>query len=237
MEIDMHALPDSFRATRSASGSTLTKTKRARSPTSAGPCERPTKRFSFGGDTSISVPLPRNPHIPLAEDWVAQTSGLRIASPLLAQAPVLGTVEEAGDVEHQFEERSRAAEDVVDSPMTDGDVSMTSSPPGTQRSSPPALPLPPSISQPQPHFLHPPGMLHFGQEPPQIPLPTIEMQAIPPSPVQEISASGSYAQLHALGHRGAVGGHGGRKQKFTMGPRADCEKCRMGVKGHWMHFD
>ncbi|KAG1756486.1 uncharacterized protein EDB91DRAFT_18411 [Suillus paluster] len=29
----------------------------------------------------------------------------------------------------------------------------------------------------------------------------------------------------------------GRKQRFTMGPRADCLKCRMGVKGHWMHFD
>jgi hypothetical protein len=28
-----------------------------------------------------------------------------------------------------------------------------------------------------------------------------------------------------------------RKQRFTMGPRADCEKCRLGVKGHWMHFD
>lgn len=28
-----------------------------------------------------------------------------------------------------------------------------------------------------------------------------------------------------------------RKQRFTMGPRFDCEKCRLGVKGHWMHFD
>jgi len=28
-----------------------------------------------------------------------------------------------------------------------------------------------------------------------------------------------------------------RKQRFTMGPRSDCEKCRLGVKGHWMHFD
>lgn len=28
-----------------------------------------------------------------------------------------------------------------------------------------------------------------------------------------------------------------RRQRFTMGPRADCEKCRMGVKGHWVHFD
>ncbi|KAG2158414.1 uncharacterized protein EDB93DRAFT_1121317 [Suillus bovinus] len=29
----------------------------------------------------------------------------------------------------------------------------------------------------------------------------------------------------------------GRKQRFTMGPRADCPKCRIGEKGHWMHFD
>ena len=28
-----------------------------------------------------------------------------------------------------------------------------------------------------------------------------------------------------------------RKQRFTMGPRADCEQCRMRVKGHYMHFD
>lgn len=27
------------------------------------------------------------------------------------------------------------------------------------------------------------------------------------------------------------------KRPVTMGPRADCEKCRMRVKGHWMHFD
>jgi hypothetical protein len=27
-----------------------------------------------------------------------------------------------------------------------------------------------------------------------------------------------------------------RKQRFTMGPRTDCEKCRLGVKGHWVHY-
>lgn len=26
------------------------------------------------------------------------------------------------------------------------------------------------------------------------------------------------------------------RQKFSMGPRSDCEKCRMGVKGHSVHF-
>jgi hypothetical protein len=25
--------------------------------------------------------------------------------------------------------------------------------------------------------------------------------------------------------------------RVTMGPRADCEKCRQKVPGHWMHFD
>lgn len=28
-----------------------------------------------------------------------------------------------------------------------------------------------------------------------------------------------------------------QQQRFTMGPRADCEKCRLGVKGHWVHLD
>ncbi|KAH7910655.1 hypothetical protein BJ138DRAFT_1152437 [Hygrophoropsis aurantiaca] len=28
-----------------------------------------------------------------------------------------------------------------------------------------------------------------------------------------------------------------RKQRFTMGPRADCLKCKMSVKGHWAHLD
>ena len=28
-----------------------------------------------------------------------------------------------------------------------------------------------------------------------------------------------------------------RKPRVTMGPRPDCEKCRMGVKGHWMHIE
>ena len=27
------------------------------------------------------------------------------------------------------------------------------------------------------------------------------------------------------------------KRRVSMGPRADCDKCRLGVKGHWMHYD
>ncbi|KAF9452266.1 hypothetical protein P691DRAFT_805147 [Macrolepiota fuliginosa MF-IS2] len=28
-----------------------------------------------------------------------------------------------------------------------------------------------------------------------------------------------------------------RKQRFAMGPRADCEKCRLGIKGHFVHLE
>ncbi|TIB78989.1 hypothetical protein E3Q22_00736 [Wallemia mellicola] len=28
-----------------------------------------------------------------------------------------------------------------------------------------------------------------------------------------------------------------RKVRFTMGPRADCLKCKLGIKGHYSHFD
>lgn len=28
-----------------------------------------------------------------------------------------------------------------------------------------------------------------------------------------------------------------KKQRVTMGPRSDCEKCQRGIKGHWMHLD
>ncbi|KAL4068085.1 hypothetical protein J3A83DRAFT_3809189 [Scleroderma citrinum] len=35
----------------------------------------------------------------------------------------------------------------------------------------------------------------------------------------------------------SMSGPVGRRQRFTMGPRADCIKCRMGVKGHWVHLD
>lgn len=28
-----------------------------------------------------------------------------------------------------------------------------------------------------------------------------------------------------------------RKQRFTMGPRAGCEKCRLGIKGHFVHLE
>jgi hypothetical protein len=48
------------------------------------------------------------------------------------------------------------------------------------------------------------------------------------SSAMSISPTNSYAVL---------GSPASKKQRFMMGPRANCEKCRLGVKGHWVHLD
>lgn len=70
-------------------------------------------------------------------------------------------------------------------------------------------------------------------EPPYVPLPSHGLPCAP---------EGTPALLVPHSHPGdpsnttqATGPP--RKQRFTMGPRADCEMCRMRVKGHYMHFD
>ncbi|KAH9857694.1 hypothetical protein C2E23DRAFT_881266 [Lenzites betulinus] len=81
-------------------------------------------------------------------------------------------------------------------------------------------------------------------------IPAIQVQAATPSPVQLFSQpplgdpcfAGSAVTIASppvdfLGHGQQQQGAQGRKQRFTMGPRADCEMCRLRVKGHYMHFD
>ncbi|KAI5124496.1 hypothetical protein M0805_003023 [Coniferiporia weirii] len=51
---------------------------------------------------------------------------------------------------------------------------------------------------------------------------SVALDAYPSSPL-------SPSNLRSGGHR--------RRQLLSMGPRADCEKCRLRVPGHWMHFD
>lgn len=87
---------------------------------------------------------------------------------------------------------------------------------------------PPPFSQHQHHL---PGPSHADAlEQHQLLLPSIHVHAATPSPVSMHHPSPSPSPT-------AASGGGGRKQRFTMGPRADCEKCRAGVRGHWMHFD
>ncbi|KAI0831768.1 hypothetical protein BC628DRAFT_1335988 [Trametes gibbosa] len=52
------------------------------------------------------------------------------------------------------------------------------------------------------------------------------------SPALEFSAHNHHHQQHQQQQAPP-----GRRQRFTMGPRADCEMCRLRVKGHYAHFD
>ncbi|KAI3610464.1 hypothetical protein WG66_007061 [Moniliophthora roreri] len=94
--------------------------------------------------------------------------------------------------------------------------------------------LPSSTSQggPLPHStLYPPEL------PPAInvlpPTPDVIVHAgftRPSSPISDTSMSISNSPVTAVSSPS-------RRQRFTMGPRADCEKCRLGVKGHSVHLD
>ncbi|EED81710.1 predicted protein [Postia placenta Mad-698-R] len=187
MDVDAIPSTDSRRASCPMSGS-LKPAKRARSPASASSFERPSvryhhflrrseaihKRTAFGGDTSIAIPIARHPGF--ADDWVAQTGGLRIASPMLPKGqgpPTVALVEDS--CTH------------VKSVLTQGGIAT-----------------------------HDVAMI-----------PSIQVQGATPSPTA--TPASMYGSSDA--------GHTSRKQRFTMGPRADCEKCRLGVKGHWMHVD
>ncbi|KAH9842401.1 uncharacterized protein C8Q71DRAFT_732706 [Rhodofomes roseus] len=190
MEVDMSAPMDTFRVSR---------TKRARSPASPRASERPSKRLSMGGNACLSIPAlaPQSRHG--SEDWVVQTRGLSIESPLVAQGlqleEVRGVAAGAG--------AEREGEQMVDTTMLDEDVAMSCSPPrprlGIDAHSEPTLP--PAVQ----------GLPSTSASTTDVPMATSQSQdhTAPPA----------------------------RKQRFTMGPRADCEKCRLGVKGHWMHFD
>ncbi|KZS98995.1 hypothetical protein SISNIDRAFT_6945 [Sistotremastrum niveocremeum HHB9708] len=50
------------------------------------------------------------------------------------------------------------------------------------------------------------------------------------SPMSISSPSGSWSAQSPLSPNS-------KKPRVTMGPRADCPKCKMGTPGHWMHYN
>ncbi|KAI0736668.1 hypothetical protein C8Q72DRAFT_801061 [Fomitopsis betulina] len=186
MEVDMSASTDTFRVTRS---------KRARSPTSPDPNQRRLKRPSLGPNACLPMPPTRTRYG--SEDWVKQTRTLSIDAPLAVQGAAFIGAQGVATIPGAV----RGGDQMMDTAMFDEDVAMTSSPPrprvGIDAHSEPSMPL---------------------QEPTLIgPVPPSAPDASITSPNPQQSAP--------------------RRQKFTMGPRSDCEKCRLGVKGHWAHYD
>ncbi|KAJ7632482.1 hypothetical protein FB45DRAFT_912556 [Roridomyces roridus] len=210
LEIEMHS--PSFRTTRSVSA------KRARSPDS--PSERPTKRPSLA--IASSEPASAFPHLSSrgssrhsSEDLVQQAGDLSIESPLFAFGaivPEIATMDEEGMLvdDEQVPEISRRP--YLAPLRTHSDAFMQDSAQinyaATTSLFPPSINIQPAT-------------------------PELLSRTRPSTPVRDhdgmsISPTTSFSILGSPTSR--------KQQRFMMGPKANCEKCRLGVKGHWAHF-
>ncbi|KAF8061580.1 hypothetical protein FPV67DRAFT_1509477 [Lyophyllum atratum] len=233
MEVDLHS--PSFRALRSFSSST----KRARSPETS--FDRPSKRpslavdhsrpesFSYANSSGNASPASSS-RFP-SEDWVHQADGLTIDSPVI---PGSGLTEDR-DEDMNMEPDEPPAED------------------HTQR---PDLPPLQTMSYTQ-TALYPPQQHHHHQHTPlsATSAPTLSgplVTVLPPTPaLPPLSTAYIDAPQTRPSTPGAQTGASSamlvtsfaaadvtspRKQRFTMGPRTDCIKCQLGVKGHSVHY-
>ncbi|KAK7467058.1 hypothetical protein VKT23_004120 [Stygiomarasmius scandens] len=213
MEIDL--APRSFKTMSTGLSSV---SKRARSPEeSEDHLHRPLKRRSLAAGNnssrafaqhSLQCFYPANGRH-LSEDWVQQAGDLSIDSPFDSNP----TNEDA---------------------MVSEDSDMTDS---TQfgHARPHLPPLQTSFESLPGHERPNPNVTH-----PQRPPPTINV--LPPTP--DIVAPLRFASLSSARSPISVNSppissisSPSRRHRFAMGPRADCQKCRMGVKGHAVHLD
>ncbi|KAH8829666.1 hypothetical protein DL96DRAFT_1599040 [Flagelloscypha sp. PMI_526] len=178
--------------------------KRSRSPEPE--CERPVVRLCMGLgfheadflQKRLTIDSRSMSRRTTPEDWVRQTGGLTIDSPVIMQL-----------------------EDAV---MHDGSSLAMEYESATAPTSPYLLPSSLSSNQVLPQF--PP---HTDPLPPSS------------SPHLNTLTANSGSFTHHVGSPQSATTFSPdsqmppRKQRFTMGPRSDCEKCQLGVKGHWMH--
>lgn len=225
--------------------------KRARSPETALDFDRPAKRLIIGmhedamdsGDFSDSsygmqesVPSSRYP----SEDWVRQTNGLSI--------DITTTPDESKSSNLPYEHSGLGAHS--------GDVDMMDSDENTQ-----AVAIHTSLHPPDTYrfrqFANLPNRSH-----PYLHSPEISVTPATPTSAATSTAPSAASSIHDLSElrSSLVPSEGSSmsittttsfsrslspqsplrpppRPKFSMGPRADCEKCRLGVKGHYAHFD
>ncbi|KAI0781318.1 hypothetical protein BD413DRAFT_27209 [Trametes elegans] len=264
MEVDMQPIP--LRATRSSTkrsrspsspGQYDRPSKRASSGRDTSmPLAFPPLQTSLAshGLHNPSVARLRQP----SQDWVSQTQCMRLASPVSEHSGFSTPITDDGGevrVDEIMADDSMAADEhaISTSPRPSRLVEQEPSPsPST-----PYLCPPNSIYPSQRTTLQP-------QNPNRLQIPAIQVQAATPSPVlmcahsplgspsllsstsgptfafedasmsSPSSAVSSTSEFRAQ-HQTLPGTP--KRQRFTMGPRADCELCRMRVEGHYMHFD
>jgi len=214
---------------------------------------RPTKRPTLGIRIASGPASFRDSR--RVEDWVHRTGGLHLDSPHLSCTDSAGPTSYANSTappsetgnDSSLQEETMIAEydgpvpPFIITPPVNVYVDPAPSYP-RPNSEPPSRPVPfsqarggnslaPPILSLQTNHLkpstNPVGLAPEIRILPATPSSRLGGSSLPPSPML-ISPSGSYISSPSSPNR---------KAKVTMGPRADCEKCRSGVKGHWLHYD
>ncbi|KAJ8078694.1 hypothetical protein PM082_012977 [Marasmius tenuissimus] len=227
MEIDYPSPSPSFRH----------KCKRPRSPDDMGSPHRPTKHRKPTDDRrSAFPPLPSgnsfsNSHRSTSEDWVQQASGLTIDTPVDVDGVTTSSRYEFGiensnaskphlhpliirpsfeSNTNEFTNHTAPMDDIEQHAPEPMEQTAPARPPHISLRSFPQIPPSISVQPPTPDTtVYHPGFTRS------------------PSPLSDAHMSVSNSPFISSPLR----------RKFTMGPRADCEKCRLGVKGHSVHLD
>lgn len=189
-------------------------------------------------------------HQPSPEDWVRRTSDLSIGTPL-SGGPVpspSGDIGQDVNMALDTDEPAKSCSAVLVSPSP----RLQSHPPAQQLITSQTYNIPPqhlihlpatsSSSSSSSVVVEPAGAYAQHHISPDAPSNQQEMQSGPPQNHELFTTISSGTPIpspppHLISQYQGQVSSSGRKQRFTMGPRADCLKCRMGVKGHWMHFD
>ncbi|KIJ68932.1 hypothetical protein HYDPIDRAFT_105463 [Hydnomerulius pinastri MD-312] len=258
MEVDMQS--PSFRTARSMGYTT----KRSRSPGSPSQ-ERQAKRLSLAigeghfarrSPSVVSDAMASDCHLPKQDDWVRQARELTIESPLTVGYPPVvdgGATQSRSDehmaIDHEDTLRphsqlsmsrflqSRSHLPSIHITTTSNSLHALSPQPSAApfsvlTASPSSMTEVPSPSSSIPAMdtnAHAPAIFLFPATPSDTPSPQHNFGS-------DIDHANSQARIEGVSKTEAPTSSG-KKHRVTMGPRADCIKCKMGVKGHWMHFD
>ncbi|KIK59829.1 hypothetical protein GYMLUDRAFT_245036 [Collybiopsis luxurians FD-317 M1] len=211
--------------------------KRARSPDETYSSSRPSKRISLATEADYALFCLRGSSSASSsrqnsEEWVQQAGNLTINSPLLI-----------GNGTRPFEDHVM----VTESMQNQSNTAASPAPYGRPHLAPLQTSFPRMQLAPKPAAqVFPPHMVSTDSPLLRNSAPSIHV--LPPTPVShptgcsattrpatpmnESPMSVSTSPLSAN-----VLSPSRRNRGFAMGPRADCEKCRMGVKGHSVHLD
>ncbi|KAF9036667.1 hypothetical protein BJ165DRAFT_1408753 [Panaeolus papilionaceus] len=215
-------------------------TKRARSPDGGIPAERPAKRQFSGLVNRMNIrQLSGSPH---PDDWVLQAGGLSIDSPLNPSTPsfVPSPQNDSEDVDMAIDDETEteANPSYFDASSSETARFSLSAPSSATPFTPHlrtglgpsinVLPPTPVVSLPLQHN----QQAHAYPTPPR-PSSAATANVMSPAPMM-VSPKMSFTQPSLMsGLTPATPS----KKRLIMGPKAGCEKCRLGVKGHYMHYE